>query len=141
MYVKTYDYLPEDAKKIRLEVFVEEQGFQNELDDTDNIATHLVLYDNDAPIATCRVFEGKNNNEYILGRLAVIKDYRGNNIGKLLIKEAEKCVLEKQASSLILHAQCRVKNFYEKSGYCEFGEIEDDEGCPHIWMKKDLKED
>ena len=141
MHIKTYDYLPEDAKKIRINVFVEEQGFQNELDNTDNIATHLVLYDNGTPIATCRVFHGEQNGEYILGRLAVIKEYRGKNIGKLMIEEAEKSVLKKGGTSLILHAQCRAKSFYEKSGYCEFGEIGDEEGCPHIWMKKDLKED
>ena len=33
---------------------------------------------------------------------------------------------------------CRVKKFYIKSGYVEFGAVEDDEGCPHIWMKKQL---
>lgn len=37
-----------------------------------------------------------------------------------------------------LHAQCRVKSFYEKLGYTEFGEIDDDEGCPHIWMNKQI---
>ncbi len=38
-----------------------------------------------------------------------------------------------------LHAQCRVKNFYEKSGYQAYGEIDEDEGCPHIWMRKSCK--
>ncbi len=45
MDFKVYDYLPESAKFVRQTVFVEEQGFVNELDETDNIAMHIVLYD------------------------------------------------------------------------------------------------
>ena len=40
MDFKVYDYLPESAKFVRQTVFVDEQGFVNELDETDNIATH-----------------------------------------------------------------------------------------------------
>ena len=32
-----------------------------------------------------------------------------------------------------------VKEFYEKQGYQVFGEEDFDEGCPHIWMYKDIK--
>ena len=45
MDFKVYDYLSESAKFVRQTVFVEEQGFVNELDETDNIAMHIVLYD------------------------------------------------------------------------------------------------
>jgi predicted GNAT family N-acyltransferase len=69
----------------------------------------------------------------------VIKEYREKKMGTRAVKEAEKCVLEKGGTSISLHAQCRAKEFYNKLGYEEYGEIEDDQGCPHIWMKKDLK--
>ena len=42
--IKTYHTLPVEAKAIREEVFVKEQGFVHEFDDTDQIATHLVLF-------------------------------------------------------------------------------------------------
>ena len=138
MKFEIYDYLPDAAKLVRQTVFVEEQGFVNELDDTDDIATHIVLYDEKKPAATCRIFQGEKSGEYILGRLAVMKDYRGKNIGSRIISEAEKCVLAKGGKILMLHSQCRAKDFYAKSGYTEFGEIGYDEGCPHIWMKKEL---
>lgn len=138
MKFEIYDYLPDAAKLVRQTVFVEEQGFVNELDDTDDIATHIVLYDEEKPAATCRIFQGEKSGEYILGRLAVMKDYRGKNIGSRMISEAEKCVLAKGGKILMLHSQCRAKDFYAKSGYIEFGEIGYDEGCPHIWMKKQL---
>ena len=138
MDFKVYDYLPESAKFVRQTVFVEEQGFVNELDETDNIATHIVLYDEKTPAATCRIFQGEKSGEYILGRLAVMKDYRGKNIGSMMLAEAEKCASDKGGNILMLHSQCRAKDFYAKSGYTEFGEIGYDEGCPHIWMKKQL---
>ena len=140
MEFKTYDYLDDDAKIIRTKVFIEEQGFENELDEIDDYAIHIVLYDNKIPIATCRVFkdETEENNTYILGRLAVKKEYRGRRIGTEMLKEAEKIVLQNNGSTLKLHAQCRAKQFYAISGYTEYGKVEYDEGCPHIWMKKQI---
>jgi predicted GNAT family N-acyltransferase len=127
------------AKQIREQVFVKEQGFREEFDDIDKVATHLVMYAEDSqPIATCRIFQEKNENEYLLGRLAVCKEYRGKNIGSYLVREAEKYVRKKGGKTISLHAQCRVEKFYQKMGYVSFGEIDYDESCPHIWMNKIL---
>lgn len=46
---------------------------------------------------------------------------------------------KKRGAELVLHAQCRASGFYEKSGFEKLGDADDDEGCPHIWMKKHLK--
>lgn len=69
MIIKKYDICPEEAVQIRLTVFVDEQGFQDEFDEIDKYATHLVAFDNDKPIATCRVFKKGNSGEYFVGRL------------------------------------------------------------------------
>ena len=45
MTFRIYDKLCEDAKKLRTEVFVAEQGFETEFDDTDSKARHIVGYD------------------------------------------------------------------------------------------------
>lgn len=137
MRISVYDSLPNDAKEIRKAVFVNEQGFQNEFDEIDNEAAHIVLYDEDEmPVATCRVFWNSGKNAYVLGRLAVLEEYRGKNIGSVMLEEAEIYVQKKEGKTLILHAQCRAVDFYKKSGFIEFGNVENDEGCPHIWMKK-----
>jgi len=137
MRVSVYESLPNDAKDIRKAVFINEQGFQNEFDEIDNEAAHIVLYDEDeVPVATCRVFWDSSMNAYVLGRLAVIKEYRGKSIGSIMLKEAEIYVKKKGGKTIILHAQCRAVEFYKKSGFIEFGKVENDEGCPHIWMKK-----
>lgn len=47
-------------------------------------------------------------------------------------------IREKGGKSISLHAQCRVRAFYEKLGFCGYGVEDEDEGCPHCWMKKQL---
>lgn len=138
MEFKTYEYLAEDAKMIRQIVFMQEQGFVDEFDDTDLQATQIVLYDERKPIATCRIFPGNEKNAFILGRLAVLKEYRGKNIGAQMLQKVEKVVAQKGGTSISLHAQCRVQKFYQKCGYTVFGEVGEEEKCPHIWMSKQI---
>lgn len=132
-----YEGISTPAKEIRQKVFVDEQGFRNEFDEIDKTATHIVMFvEDNIPAATCRVFWDTKMNMYILGRLAVIKEYRGKNMGSVMLKEAEKYIQKNGGECIALHAQCRVTAFYKKLGFIEFGDIDDDEGCPHIWMKK-----
>ena len=135
--VRSFDVLPEDSKNIRVEVFVVEQGFTEEFDTVDNRATHFVAYDEYGnPMGTCRIFSEDSDKIYYLGRLAVLKKYRSMKIGSALLSAAELTARSMGAELLQLHSQLRAKEFYQKCGYQEFGEIELDEGCPHIWMKK-----
>lgn len=139
MRISIYDHFPNEAKVIRETVFIKEQGFLEEFDETDQEAAHLVLYNEDeTAIATCRIFWNQSMNAYTLGRLAVMKEYRGKNIGSLMLKEAEKYVRREGGKELTLHAQYRAADFYKKAGFIAFGEIEDDQGCPHIWMRKSV---
>ncbi|MCI9127326.1 MAG: GNAT family N-acetyltransferase [Eubacterium sp.] len=132
-----YEGIPNQAKEVRQKVFVNEQGFYNEFDDIDETATHIVMFAEDkTPVATCRIFWDTVMNTHILGRLAIIKEYRGRTIGSVIVREAEKYIQKNGGKSIVLHAQCRLTAFYQKLGFAEFGDIGDDEGCPHIWMKK-----
>ena len=136
MKIVRYNKFINDAYIVREKVFIIEQGFIDEIDFIDSYATHIVIYDKDNPIGTCRVF--LDNNEYKLGRLAVLKEYRGEGIGKILVNEAEKHVKTVGGKSIILHSQLQAKGFYNKAGYTEFGEIDYEENHPHIWMRKVL---
>jgi len=135
MDIEIVQGITEDVKKIRTEVFIKEQGFHNEFDGIDDTAAHVLVMDGSVPAATCRIFQDENG-DYILGRLAVIKKYRSAGLGALVLGSAEKYVRERGGRMIKLHAQCRVAAFYKKSGYVEFGETADDEGVPHIWMRK-----
>lgn len=110
-----YEGISDYAKEIRQKVFVNEQGFCDEFDDIDKTAVHMVMFnDAEMPIATCRIFWDKAMNMYILGRLAVIKEYRGKNIGSVMLEQAEKYIQKSGGKCAALHAQCRVKKFYQK---------------------------
>lgn len=140
MRLETFYGVPKAALDVRIPVFVEEQGFVDEIDEIDNTATHFVLFHEEKPIGTCRVFTQDCGATYVLGRLCVLKEYRGNAYGSDLVSAAERYVQSAGGSSLRLHAQYHAKNFYEKLGYAAYGEIEDEQGCPHVWMKKEMSE-
>lgn len=130
-----------DAFAVRKAVFVEEQGFsqKTEFDATDTVATHIVFYEDGAPVATGRVFaEGDSPAQYHLGRIAILKPWRKTGLGRLLMAALEDTAQKNGAASVILGAQCQARPFYEKCGYTAFGDVYDEEGCPHIYMQKEL---
>lgn len=138
IYAKIFKSLPDEAIFIRTEVFMKEQGFENEFDDIDPIAAHLILFDGNTPIACCRYFPDEQPNCYLIGRISVLKPYRGRHLGERLLIEAEKDLKARGVEKLSLSAQLRVKEFYEKQGYIPMGEIYMDEHCEHIHMEKML---
>lgn len=136
--VVTTDYLSDAAKMIREQVFMREQGFRYEFDEIDARAECLVLYDETRPVACCRFFSGEADGEYIAGRLAVLREYRGRNLGRRMLEEIERKVRELGGKKISLSAQVQAAGFYEKQGYTKSGEIYYDEECEHIHMEKEL---
>ena len=139
MKFEIYKCLPEEVRDIRIKVFIEEQGFENEFDETDSEAVHFLVKEDDGlPLATCRIFRSDKMNSYVLGRLAVLKEYRGMGLGSETVRKALDYVASEKGEQLMLHSQCSATGFYEKLGFEAFGEVEYEENCPHIWMKKEL---
>ncbi len=123
---------------VRNTVFVEEQGFQNELDETDNIAWHLLISDGDKPVAAARLFTEDGGVTYHLGRMAVLKEYRGRHLGAMAMDVLEEKTRALGGMLITLSAQCRASGFYEKVGYAQTDDFHLDEGCPHVTMEKYL---
>lgn len=127
-----------DAYKVRKAVFVEEQGFVDEFDDIDGFAYHVAVYDGEKVIGSGRFFTESNPSEYHIGRIAVLSEYRGMDIGSDIMKSIEKYCSKMGVKAVVLSAQCRARGFYEKLGYEQQGEEYLDENCPHILMSKKL---
>ena len=109
---KFFDYLPQEAKDIRTEVFVNEQKFENEFDDIDDIAYHLIIWEGEKAIANARLYREKDEkNSYIIGRLAVLKEYRKCHIGTKLMNLLEEKVKALSGEKISLSAQCRARAF------------------------------
>jgi len=76
-----------------------------------------------------------------LGRIAVLKSYRGIGIGKQLVLGCEDVVKHHSKFKLVMDAQKYAQQFYERCGYVvlpEYGEYYD-EGILHVRMEKSLK--
>ena len=138
MIIKVFNQLPKDSLDLRIKVFVEEQGFVDEVDEFDSVATHLVMYEVEKPVATCRFYLKEDNETYMFGRLCVLKEYRGKALGREMLKRVEEIVKEKNGKAIILHSQYHAKEFYEKCGFTQFGEIDYEQNKPHAWMRKEI---
>ena len=133
---RIYSGLSDDCRTVRKAVFMEEQGFENEFDKTDETALHIVVYDEQGlPAGTGRIFIGEDGCWYI-GRVAVLKKYRGLSLGSMIVRGLEEAATERGADRVCLWAQCRASGFYEKLGYSQTGRYHDDEGCPHVLMER-----
>lgn len=133
---KKFIGLIDDIIKIRTKVFIEEQGFKEEFDEIDKTCSHIVLYDKEKPVAVCRYFQ-KDKNFYI-GRVAIIKEYRGKHLGNRIMQIAENEIKKENGKTIEVSAQVRVSDFYKKLGYNQIGDIYFDEYCEHIKMVKNL---
>ena len=126
--------VPEDSAEIRREVFVDEQGFTDEFDEFDEISTHIVIYDNNTPIATLR-FYSEGGGSYHIGRVAVRRSRRKEGLGRVLIDEAIKAVRELGGTALTVGAQENKAGFYARCGFLPEGERYFEQNYPHVKMR------
>lgn len=137
MRINVFSSLPDDAREIRTEVFVSEQGFTEEFDTDDSTAIHIVGYIDNKAVATCRVID-RLDGSYFIGRIAVRKAYRKIGLGSLIVAAAENVIAQRNGKSIYIHSQEQAKAFYEKIGYTDTGERDLEEGCPHCMLIKTL---
>ncbi len=138
--ITQYDELSPFAMLVRTSVFVNEQGYQNEFDFIDENAHHFVIFDGKKPVATARVYFDMLMETYCLGRVAVLKEYRGLGLGTDLLEAAETYVRDMKGKTLALHAQVEKQAYYEAHGFQAEGIADEDEGVPHVWMWKRFAE-
>ncbi|MEW8956347.1 GNAT family N-acetyltransferase [Clostridium sp.] len=138
MEFKTFqgkDVLFKDAEYIRTMVFVEEQGVLKdiEMDDLDDRAIHIVMYNENLPIATGRIVEIEPK-VYKVGRVAVLKEFRGQKLGYKVMEKIIEICKESDFKEIRLNAQLRAKDFYKSLGFIENGEIFLEANIEHIAM-------
>lgn len=124
-----------DAFEIRKSVFIDEQGFFDEPDSIDEIAWHAAAYDGDKVVGCGRMFP-EYEGRYHIGRIAVLKEYRGMDIGTAIMNAFEKTAANESIYCIVLSAQRRARDFYLKLGYEAVGDEYLEEGYPHTFMKK-----
>lgn len=136
MEVKFYKDENADAFYVRRKVFVEEQNIPecDEFDGSDIGVIQAVVYDNNSPVATGRLI--KVENEMRIGRVAVLKEYRGTGTGKLLMNALLEKAKECGYKEIVVHAQTHALGFYGSLGFEEYGEVYIEDKILHKSMKK-----
>ena len=130
-----WEQLQKDAKLIREQVFIQEQGIapEDEWDDLDATVLHFIVYDREQPIATARLLP-----QHSVGRVAVLMPYRKQGIGKILMEHIIEYARQQNLPYLKLSAQTYVTAFYEALGFVGQGEEYLDCAIPHIDMTLEL---
>lgn len=123
-----------DYKYIRVNVFMEEQGFQSEFDDIDLFAKHLVLYVDDKRAGCLRYY--KDDDGLRIGRVAILKQYRRCGYGKELMNKVHELLKAYQGLIIYVDAQVNKIPFYESVGYQIWGKPYYDEHILHQRMMR-----
>ena len=123
---------------LRRAVFVEEQGVpvEEELDEHDAGALHLVAVDGPTVVGTCRLLRA--GDALKLGRMAVAPAARRRGIAARLLEEAEAHARAQGVRVIRLSSQLEARPAYERAGYTAYGERFLDAGIEHVMMEKTL---
>lgn len=126
----------DDLIRIRREVFIEEQGVSEdeEIDGMDESSTHFIAStDTGEPIGTARLMANGQ-----IGRMAVLKGFRGKGIGLMLLDAAIESARRQGHQKVFLHAQIQVVEFYSRRNFIAYGSTFLDAGIEHRAMELTL---
>ncbi len=128
----TWQEAGEPLSAIRRAVFINEQNVPEALewDGRDDDALHLLATADGLPVGCCRMLPDGH-----IGRMAVLKPYRGRGIGaKLLTRLLADTKAHKR---VFLDAQVSAIGFYQRFGFSAHGPVFMDAGIPHRRMTLD----
>jgi predicted GNAT family N-acyltransferase len=124
------------AFALREAVFYGEQNvpLQEELDELDRHAQHLVALDPDGRgvIGTLRLLSF--GEEAKIGRVAVAADRRRRGIAARMLQIALARAREQGFARVRLAAQVTAVALYEQAGFSVESEQFEEAGIPHVWM-------
>ena len=133
------DYASRQAeiRQVRDEVFILEQKVDRaeEFDGRDQLCSHVLVFDDERPVATGRIDLEKGGK---IGRVAVLQSYRRQGIGKLAMQQLEAVASEAGAERLWFHAQTQAVPFYLSLGYQVCSQEFMEANIPHVKMERAL---
>lgn len=122
-----------DLRRIRERVFVQEQRVppEQEWDSQDAVAIHFLAVNDDFAMGTARLLPDGS-----IGRVSVLKEWRGLGIGDSLIKAAIAQAEQRGQREQRLTAQTHAAQFYERLGFEAISDEFIEAGIPHIEMRR-----
>ena len=125
---------------LRSEVFVVEQNcVYLDIDGNDQNALHLLVMENDSLVAYLRLLPPTPaQNSVIFGRVVTAKLARRKGYAKKLIQELlNYCDTHFAREEIKCSAQHYLTEFYEHWGFKTYSEVYEEDGIPHIAMRRE----
>ena len=125
-----------EAQRVRFAVFVEEQGVpaEIELDDMDEHCVHALAFEGSEAVGTGRLLPDGH-----IGRMAVLKAWRGRGVGAALLRRLIQAARERGDAEVVLSAQVHALGFYRAHGFIAQGDVYEEAGIPHQSMRLALR--
>lgn len=125
-----------DLRAVRHTVFVIEQAVpeDEEWDEHDARSHHVIARDS----AGHAIGTGRLTSLRTIGRMAVLREWRGRGVGEVLLRALLERARELHLSEVELHAQVHAIPFYERAGFTAFGDEYDECGIRHRSMRMQL---
>jgi predicted GNAT family N-acyltransferase len=124
------------SRPIRVRVFVEEQGvpIALEWDDNDAVSDHALACDAAGnPVGTGRLLPDGH-----IGRMAVLREARGQGVGAALLTALIERARARGMTTLVLSAQTQAAGFYRRYGFAAVGGEYMEASIPHVEMRQTL---
>lgn len=123
----------EALKAVRTAVFIVEQGVAeaDEWDADDATSLHVLARARDGrPVGTGRLTAAR-----MIGRMAVLPEWRGRGVGDALLRTLLEQARERHWPEVALHAQVHALDFYARHGFVAEGPVFEECGIPHRSMR------
>lgn len=125
---------------LRAETFiVDQQIIYNDLDNVDQVSTHVFYQDTDSVAAYLRIIDaGQSYNSPLIGRVCV--NNKGAGIGSKLLRDTlDYLAQESSASKVLVESQLKAQPFYERAGFMQASsKVLDHFGVLHHVLSLDL---
>jgi predicted GNAT family N-acyltransferase len=135
--IELHDWLSAqaEAKRIRFTVFVEEQRVPPELemDEHDASSIHALALVDGRAVGTGRLLPDGH-----IGRMAVLKDWRGRGAGRALLRALIDAARRRGDPEVALNSQVQALGFYRAEGFEPVGAVYEEAGIPHQAMRMKL---
>ena len=126
----------EEAQRVRFTVFVDEQRVPPELemDEHDAVSIHALAYTKIGGTPRA-VGTGRLLPDGHIGRMAVLKEWRGRGVGRELLRALMQRARERGDREVVLAAQVQAMPFYAAEGFKPEGPVYVEAGIDHQDMR------
>ena len=131
-----------DILALRNKVFVvEQQCFYQDIDGRDLAGDnrHILGTARGRLVCYARILAPDSRTDAVrIGRVAVSRSARGQSLGRQVVERTLAACAEHWPATIIeLSAQAHLEKFYAGHGFSAISEVYDEDGIPHIDMRRD----